>query len=251
MTRNTSKLFQPTLPMRGATCLSFDRYRQIRIPTHAPHAGSDVSKTRTRVSQNNSNPRSPCGERPSPRISKKYVSQFQPTLPMRGATTYSMRTPRSSINSNPRSPCGERLDLLTIFIKWNRFQPTLPMRGATSRWNMPKYPHLFQPTLPMRGATCLERSYTRSQEIPTHAPQAGSDEPCLVYAHATESFQPTLPMRGATLLLLDLFRLIRIPTHAPHAGSDMSEYIISDKCLIPTHAPHAGSDRGYERIHSA
>ena len=57
--------------------------------------------------------------------------EFQPTLPMRGATALELNKLNDDV-----------------------FQPTLPMRGATSQgmdrpWTFFK----FQPTLPMRGAT--------------------------------------------------------------------------------------------------
>ena len=37
----------------------------------------------------NFNPRSPCGERPAARIRATKLQAFQPTLPMRGATSVS------------------------------------------------------------------------------------------------------------------------------------------------------------------
>ena len=62
----------------------------------------------------------------------RYESEFQPTLPMRGATLrvqYPKRT----------------MEL---------FQPTLPMRGATTEAVVvDTVDYEFQPTLPMRGAT--------------------------------------------------------------------------------------------------
>ena len=56
--------FQPTLPMRGATAPYVPRREGILIPTHAPHAGSDINNTDHALT----------------------VTVFQPTLPMRGAT---------------------------------------------------------------------------------------------------------------------------------------------------------------------
>ena len=99
------------------------------------------------------NPRSPCGERRTEIYREVTTGSFQPTLPMRGAT----------------SPT-------TASVKISSFQPTLPMRGATILMATDNYgfiisthaPHAgsdfaiysqlkqakgFQPTLPMRGAT--------------------------------------------------------------------------------------------------
>ena len=79
-------IFQPTLPMRGATDIGrgrslgeqisthaphagsdarmpFDRVSTFRISTHAPHAGSDAPYVAKDLQDTNFNPRSPCGER--------------------------------------------------------------------------------------------------------------------------------------------------------------------------------------------
>ena len=76
------------------------------------------------------NPRSPCGERRGDWRIPKDGLEFQPTLPLRGATI-----------------------ILFALFGWGGFQPTLPLRGATAdryeeEWHIP-----FQPTLPLRGAT--------------------------------------------------------------------------------------------------
>ena len=59
-------------------------------------------------------------------------SWFQPTLPLRGATSMSLHIlSRASASFNPRSPCGERPGETDedAVVTW--FQPTLPLRGAT------------------------------------------------------------------------------------------------------------------------
>ena len=61
----TSLLFQPTLPMRGATKRNEHDRKRIKISTHAPHAGSDLNNSKKAVLM---------------------IIIFQPTLPMRGAT---------------------------------------------------------------------------------------------------------------------------------------------------------------------
>ena len=57
------------------------------ISTHAPHAGSDPTVPTCSGTWCYFNPRSPCGER-HPRMYPKFSPKlFQPTLPMRGATS--------------------------------------------------------------------------------------------------------------------------------------------------------------------
>ena len=147
------KIFQPTLPVRGATTASEKRVGVSRISTHAPRAGSDYSSLIGRSFHSDFNPRSPCGERHRKRRCSAAGLIFQPTLPVRGATQYQIRLARCIFNFNPRSPCGERLPLSLI----------------------PFCPKLFQPTLPVRGATPVRPHLPQVRVISTHAPRAGSD----------------------------------------------------------------------------
>ena len=103
-------------------------------------------------------------------------SLFQPTLPLRGATSRRCRPSREASCFNPRSPCGERrASGAWRLTKPPVFQPTLPLRGATRLAQLLQRALPFQPTLPLRGATRLAQLLQRA--LP---------------------FQPTLPLRGAT-----------------------------------------------------
>ena len=81
------------------------------------------------------------------------MTQFQPTLPLRGATEHG-------------DPDG----------LGDLFQPTLPLRGATfnSAINASGEDR-FQPTLPLRGATYHPAVRLVVGDVSTHAPLAGSD----------------------------------------------------------------------------
>ena len=146
--------FQSTLPLRGATRRKhFRRWYHHRISIHAPLAGSDQSAGNHEIRETISihaplagsdkrinekdeslphfNPRSPCGERLLKQVSNSLTeSEFQSTLPLRGATripgpwhklhSISIHAPLAgsdlvrnlcaakSSDFNPRSPCGER-----------------------------------------------------------------------------------------------------------------------------------------------
>ena len=80
------------------------------ISTHAPLAGRD---------------RSPTLATGSSRI-------FQPTRPLRGATTRHIQRFARTLYFNPRAPCGARQRMMTLMVSSSRFQPTRPLRGATS-----------------------------------------------------------------------------------------------------------------------
>ena len=101
-------LFQPTLPVRGATDRVPLLLRPHPISTHAPRAGSDPGFKIRRVGHDHFNPRSPCGERPILCIGAVIKYDF-----------------------NPRSPCGERPVYFSPQAGQVTFQPTLPVRGAT------------------------------------------------------------------------------------------------------------------------
>ena len=99
------------------------------------------------------NPRAPCGARPARHQARLFMGGisthaplagrdentknlmsngciFQPTRPLRGATT-APHLRMGSINFNPRAPCGARPSTATDIFSELRFQPTRPLRGAT------------------------------------------------------------------------------------------------------------------------
>ena len=212
--------FQPTLPLRGATEKTRKAPGAARVSTHAPLAGSDGAIPRPSRTPSRFNPRSPCGERRgcsrgtsragsfnprSPcgerRVQVRLVDPavpFQPTLPLRGATSrgfpleghrqVSTHAPLAGSDwscppartgptrFNPRSPCGER--------------PNVQTGGAGSA--------SFNPRSPCGERRQLVVPFQAVLGVSTHAPLAGSDGPKRDNGKSTLMFQPTLPLRGAT-----------------------------------------------------
>ena len=126
--------FQSTLPARGATLLTRQSAGASVISIHAPRTGSDATDGRCTTIARHFNPRSPHGERlvaceesqavtiisiHAPRTGSdggwieaaRNLSQFQSTLPARGATDSGIRADGVGGNFNPRSPHGERRTL--------------------------------------------------------------------------------------------------------------------------------------------
>ena len=124
-------LFQPTRPLRGATCCLLRLPHRQAISTHAPLAGRDIMSMTLVPDILNFNPRAPCGARldrdtsnstlilistHAPLAGRDRVSspprslrsRFQPTRPLRGATGPSPTSSLPLINFNPRAPCGAR-----------------------------------------------------------------------------------------------------------------------------------------------
>ena len=101
------ELFQSTLPLRGATNTFQGSERTRRISIHTPLAGSDFHQQdgRFKVSISIHTPLAGSDLIPSTCIR---LTQFQSTLPLRGATG--------------------RAYVLPFY---NKFQSTLPLRGAT------------------------------------------------------------------------------------------------------------------------
>ena len=168
--------FQSTLPVWGATNVSYIFFLNYTISIHAPRVGSDSALRSGLQGTCHFNPRSPCGERQglenaptvdavisihAPRVGSDSTesdrtcstSPFQSTLPVWGATGLLRHTPALAQNFNPRSPCGER-------------PPALTGQGL---------PGSFQSTLPVWGATTALLSRNLCGRISIHAPRVGSD----------------------------------------------------------------------------
>ena len=196
--------FQSTLPARGATYSFLAARRHSSISIHAPRTGSDeYIHRRTFKRTANFNPRSPHGERlqsiwhtagsfhisiHAPRTGSDQLyelgmlspTQFQSTLPARGATllmpfTAMLAIFQSTLPARGATAC-EAVQVAAMCV----FQSTLPARGATLLMPFTAMLAIFQSTLPARGATACEA----------------------VQVAAMCVFQSTLPARGATRKLL-------------------------------------------------
>ena len=148
-------IFQPTLPARGATRGNNLSCVQIAISTHAPRTGSDILGTHTNQCFSNFNPRSPHGERRTPRRADPCGwSNFNPRSPHGERRTSPCASATGSRHFNPRSPHGER-------------RASYFPRIAFARYFNPRSPH------GERQAEYLSAIAQRS--ISTHAPRTGSD----------------------------------------------------------------------------
>ena len=149
------KIFQSTLPVWGATMAKLPKVKNKQISIHAPRVGSDLPRlSEDWVREDDFNPRSPCGERPSNPLLDIDISEFQSTLPVWGATGDQCIAGALIQNFNPRSPCGERHLEGADFQGVGQFQSTLPVWGAT-----------------LSEGRCCAVTY-----ISIHAPRVGSDD---------------------------------------------------------------------------
>ena len=170
-----STVFQPTLPLRGATALLGVPPGGVNVSTHAPLAGSDAHSHLHRRFQGCFNPRSPCGERRRSRRATSARSCFNPRSPC-GERRSSCATRLRSTSFNPRSPCGERLGRFLDLHHHRLVSTHAPLAGSDKlgKITMP-VEIVFQPTLPLRGATAPPLWASWTGTVSTHAPLAGSD----------------------------------------------------------------------------
>src|ERR1039457_6901074 len=86
----SANMFQSTLPARGATPPKSTINNLTCVSIHAPRAGSDTPLPFINLGSIGFNPRSPRGERPDDDGRRRSVTEFQSTLPPRGAATLSV-----------------------------------------------------------------------------------------------------------------------------------------------------------------
>ena len=209
--------FQPTRPLRGATEHRVDHLvRQLdfnprapcgarraassgaeeasEISTHAPLAGRDAPPLLCHNNIEAISTHAPLAGRDNCATSCVNArGEFQPTRPLRGATS-----------------------LLRGCNKSLTFQPTRPLRGATNlRRGSGIFLIRFQPTRPLRGATSPLTYRLTLVAISTHAPLAGRDYCVSCPACSVNQFQPTRPLRGATLSACNL--VYRVSDFNPRA----------------------------------
>ena len=198
-TRRTKRRFQSTLPARGATDNQrrAARWREY-ISIHAPCTGSDHFVPLWFLTYvTDFNPRSLHGERQTIYCSTLSLSEFQSTLPARGATA----TAR-------------------ILTRCSKFQSTLPARGATGGWiEAERNLSQFQSTLPARGATIWCESRDGEVFISIHAPCTGSDR-AEGGGKATPDISIHAPCTGSDTVQRAAGGDRRISIHAPCTGSD-------------------------------
>ena len=125
--------FQPTRPLRGATYQVIYADGAKKISTHAPLAGRDRRvELRSIAFGADFNPRAPCGARRfSSSLRILHSSYFNPRAPC-GARLRCWRTTAIPAIFQPTRPLRGATSLRVSIKQIKRFQPTRPLRGATA-----------------------------------------------------------------------------------------------------------------------
>ena len=240
----TNHRFQPTLPLRGATLDRDNRDGEhLGVSTHAPLAGSDSRQAVTMPSSMMFQPTLPLRGATwvvAPKLRRGPL--FQPTLPLRGATASTWCSGSRDCKFQPTLP----LRGATIADRYGkgeaRFQPTLPLRGATRRSRPGACRHSFQPTLPLRGATAGLLHSHAGPGVSTHAPLAGSDRPPSSWGSCPTCFNPRSPCGERRSGWVDEAGASMFQPTLPLRGATTGTHTISLSEAVSTHAPLAGSD---------
>ena len=213
--------FQSTLSLRRATTALLPYRRGSHISIHALLAESDLSLASAAWVPVYFNPRSPCGERPSPRGYEDQNNSFQSTLSLRratgsglscsGGTAISIHAllaesdrgghdlPRGAQHFNPRSPCGERQDAINTMRAVFIFQSTLSLRRATAGAVRRKAGACISIHALLAESDSVSTFTARDLGISIHALLAESDHPVCPEGVQDVQFQSTLSLRRATL----------------------------------------------------
>ena len=179
-----------------------------------------MSDGKGRKKDQNFNPRSPHGERPTDGDAQAPPRKISIHAPRTGSDRNQRTRERKTKDFNPRSPHGERRFILFHPRLPEPFQSTLPARGATfysfpsasSRTisihaprtgsDMARHGKMAKQGIsihaPRTGSDALATSFLSAGTISIHAPRTGSDIPLSTASLVQSTFQSTLPARGAT-----------------------------------------------------
>ena len=106
---------------------------------------------------------------------KGFMSEFQSTRPVWGATRSPMWRSCSSRYFNPRAPCGARLLWFKYSTEFIYFNPRAPCGARRTEHGEAVIREKFQSTRPVWGATKAAAGDRPRQLISIHAPRVGRD----------------------------------------------------------------------------
>ena len=149
-----------------------------RISTNAPLAGGDYSHNAAATSSSHFNQRPPCGGRRKFSLCDPDALPFQPTPPLRGATTALTRShPLVGISTNAPLAGGDTVRGMYDYL--THISTNAPLAGGDGgRGALRAGAAEFQPTPPLRGATaktakilsCFYSKQTILSNIPSLLP---------------------------------------------------------------------------------
>ena len=245
-----TKIFQPTLPARGATDAASCRRTFVYIfqPT-LPARGATGRRRQKVVGRADFNPRSPHGERPGVHPAAPLTACISTHAPRTGSDITDAITTRDDPISThaPRTGSDDGAGAGTaahILISTHA-----PRTGSDAMLDAHRFVDAqFQPTLPARGATNQAGLVPPAERISTHAPRTGSDRGNGARGCHLRHFNPRSPHGERLRPTHPGKSTCCISTHAPRTGSDAGRRTVQPGERISTHAPRTGSDRGEGKL---
>ena len=150
----TRTAFQPTRPLRGATCLSAFAFWIATISTHAPLAGRDKA-FRPPLWDRHISTHAPLAGRDAWEIMDELMDSLISThAPLAGRDPRRYTRAVCRPDFNPRAPCGARHHRRRMVrSKGGNFNPRAPCGARPRPECRMLFSVAFQPTRPLRGAT--------------------------------------------------------------------------------------------------
>ena len=202
------KSFQSTHPVRGATTSTVRPYARVEISIHAPRAGCDQIRRKTRSSTIHFNPRTPCGVRHCINGAPSCVRTISIHAPRAGCDDMHEEYREREENFNPRTPCGVR-------------------RRETSHQFQRRFISIHAPR-----AGCDQRRGQRAQirrNISIHAPRAGCDQTAAAWIRLTINFNPRTPCGVRLLRIVCFMPNSRFQSTHPVQGATTSRSWMRDR----------------------
>ena len=170
-------------------------------------------------------------------------SQFQSTLPAKGATLSRSSWHTHPTSFNPRSPRRERRPHAHIGGQFTEVSIHAPREGsdfASAILMMRMW--RFQSTLPAKGATFYLSSFFPLELVSIHAPREGSDGKALDYLRPLKSFNPRSPRRERPNYITATIVCQMFQSTLPAKGATGGGCPNQLELLVSIHAPREGSD---------
>ena len=190
--------FNPRSPHGERRYRDATRTDERRISTHAPRTGSDTDGDAQAPPRKISTHAPRTGSDFAAASSAVALSQFQPTLPARGATRNALRR-----------------------VAGHRISTHAPRTGSDTRLMMARRHGPISTHAPRTGSDKTGARPEGGHHISTHAPRTGSDRNAGGNRCRRNHFNPRSP-HGERLIDMSLKNMyLDISTHAPRTGSDI------------------------------
>ena len=210
----SARIFLSTFPLRG-TSIKCDGLpqRQSSISIHVPLAGNVAAISVFWSRPRHFYPRSPCGERRSPGLSRRGWRNFY-----------------------PRSPCGERRYIYKKLLDDWIFLSTFPLRGTSCERPVRRCGIQISIHVPLAGNVARAGIHQHKHPISIHVPLAGNVFGARAHGRIFRNFYPRSPCGERLSRPFQAVYNHSISIHVPLAGN-----------VVPTRLTEARSFNFYPR----